>query len=280
MVLKKLTHLNQYKAPGVDNLNSTIFKEVALTIASPLSGIFFSKSQLGNYRPVSLTSQISKMMEPIIRDVVVEHLQIHNLIKTLQHGFMKRQSCLTYLLVYLDKITAVLTPVIDEGLPVDAIYLDFSKAFDWVPHCWLAMKLNTHGIGNRWITERLLGRVQRVVINGTSSRWSPVKSGVSQESVLGAILFVIYINDINEGVCNNILKFADDTKLFSWIASSKDAEVLQRNLNTMHRCNVEWLMLLNAEKCKCVHYGHNNRHYKYFMGEDHIQTSHEEKDLK
>ena len=114
----------------------------------------------------------------------------------------------------LDKITTY----IDEGLPVDAIYLDFSKAFDRVPHRRLAMKLSTHGIGgdvNRWITEWLLGRVQRVVINGPSSGWSPVKGGAPQGSVLGPIIFVIYINDIDEEVCNNLLKFAGDTKLFS-----------------------------------------------------------------
>ena len=82
-------------------------------------------------------------MDSIIRDAVVEHLQIHNLIKTSQHGFMKGRSCLTNLLVYLDKITTY----IDEGLPFDAIYLDFSKAFDRVPQSLLAMKLNAHGIG-------------------------------------------------------------------------------------------------------------------------------------
>ena len=168
--------------------------------------------------------------------------------------------------MYLDKITTY----IDEGLPVGAIYLDFSKAFDRVPHCRLAMKLNEHGIGgdvNRWITEWLLGRVHRVIINGTSSGWSPIKSGGPQGSVFGPILFVIYINDIDE-MHNNILKFADDTKLFSRIASSKDAELLQRDLNTIYRWSVEWLMLFNADKYKCVHYGHNYRHYDYSTGED------------
>ena len=148
-------------------------------------------------------------MDSIIRDAVVEHLQIHNLIKTSQHGFMKGRSCLTNLLVYLDKITTY----IDEGLPFDAIYLDFSKAFDRVLQSRLAMKLNAHGIGGD----------------------------------------------------------ADDIKLFSWITSSKEIPY------STHRWSVEWLMLFNAEKCKCVHRGHNNWHYDYFMGEDPIQTSNEEK---
>ena len=99
-----------------------------------------------------------------------------------------------------------------------------------------------------------------------------------QGSVLGPILFVIYINEIDEEVCSNLLKFADDTKLFSRIASNKDAEVLQRDFNTMHRWSVYWLMLFNAEKCKCVHFGQYNRHDDYFAVEDPIQTSYEEKD--
>ena len=94
---------------------------------------------------------------------------------------------------------------------------------------------------------------------------------------MGPILFEIYINDIDEEVCKNFLKFADDTKLFSRIASNKGAEVLQRDRNTMHRWSVEWLMLYNADTCKWVHYGHNNR--QYCMGEDPIQTSHEENDF-
>ena len=80
-------------------------------------------------------------------------------------------------------------------------------------------------------------------------------------------------------MCNHLLKFADDTKLFSQVASCEDVEKLQRDLNTIHGWRVEWIMLFNADKCKCVYYGHNNRQYDYFMGDDPIETSREEHDL-
>ena len=178
--------------------------------------------------------------------------------------FLKGRSCLTSLLVYLDNVTMY----IDQGLPVGSMYLDFSQAFDRVPHATLERKLKSHGIGgvvSDWITECLTDRVQRVVVNGQTSEWSPVTSGVSQGSVLGPVLFVIFINDLDEGVRNHILKFADDTKLFSQVSTYEDAEKLQNDLSTLNEWSNEWSMLFNAEKCKCIHYGYNNKQYDYFM---------------
>ena len=106
----------------------------------------------------------------------------------------------------------------DEGSPVDVIYLDFQKAFDKVPHQRLILKLKSHGMGNsiiNWIEQWLTDRRQRVVVDGEVSNWKSVLSGVPQGSVLGPILFLVYINDLEEGVIGKILKFADDTKLFT-----------------------------------------------------------------
>ena len=148
-----------------------------------------------------------------MRDNIMEHLEKYSLIKDSQHGFVNNRSCLTNLLVLMEEVTNY----IDSGYPVDIIYLDFQKAFDKVPHSRLLMKLAAHGInGNvlKWIEGWLCGRKQRVALNGQVSEWKDILSGVPQGSVLGPILFVIYINDIDECVNGRILKFADDTKIY------------------------------------------------------------------
>ena len=101
----------------------------------------------------------------------------------------------------------------------------------------------------------------------------------SKESILGPVLFVIFINDLDEGVRNHILKFADDTKLFSQVSMNEDAEKLQKDLSILNEWSNEWSMLFNADKCKCIHYGYNNKQYDYFMGKECIETTHEERDL-
>ena len=161
-----------------------------------------SRNKSVNYRPVSLTSVICKLLETIIRDHMMDFLIKHKLINPSQH-----------LLCYLEEITKW----VDEGSPVDVIYLDFQKAFDKVPHQRLILKLKSHGMGNSiidWIEQWLTDRKQRVVVDGEISSWKSVLSGVPQGSVLGPILFLVYINDLEEGVTGSILKFADDTKLF------------------------------------------------------------------
>ena len=122
----------------------------------------------------------------------------------------------------------------DEGSPVDIIYLDFQKAFDKVPHQRLILKLKSHGIGIsiiNWIEQWLTDRRQRVVVDGEVSNWKPVLSGVPQGSVLGSILFLIYINDLEEGVTSKILKFADDTKLVRKIKGNGDKQLREMGIN-------------------------------------------------
>ena len=132
-----------------------------------------SRNKSVNYRPVSLTSVICKILETIIRDHMMDFLVKHKLINPSQHGFLKARSCLTNLLCFFEEITKW----VDEGSPVDVVYLDFQKAFDKVPHQRLILKLKSHGMGNsiiNWIEQWLTDRRQRVVVDGEVSSWKSV----------------------------------------------------------------------------------------------------------
>ena len=222
-VLKKLEETDPEKAPGDDSIHPVILRQLAQQLAKPLSMMFTrsmksgqvpqdwrlanvtpifkkgSKKLASNYRPISLTSQVCKTMEKLIKGRITEHLNATSLINDSQHGSTAGRSCLTNLLTFLES----LTPHVDQGLPVDVLYLVFSKAFDKVPHQRLISKLRAHGIGpelSRWIENWLTDRKQRVTIKGTQSPWTSVTSGVSQGSVLGPTLFTIYINDLDENI--------------------------------------------------------------------------------
>ena len=129
-----------------------------------------------------------------------------------------------------------ITKWLDEGLPVDIIYLDFQKAFDKVPHQRLLLKLKAHGIEGGiidWIEQWLTDRRQRVVVNGEVSNWKSVLSGVPQGSVTGPLLFLIYINDLDNNITSNVLKFADDTKVFRSVSNDGDKQHLQNDLDRL-----------------------------------------------
>jgi ribonuclease P/MRP protein subunit RPP40 len=171
---------------------------------------------------------------------------------------------------------------IDRGFPVDVIYLDFQKAFDKVPHRRLMLKINSLGISGsilKWIENWLQDREQKVVMLGSSSRWIKVKSGVPQGSVLGPLLFLIYINDIDEVVASKILKFADDPKLYGVVANQQDIERLKNDLKNLCNWSADWLMLFNVDKCKVMHLGYNNSKSTYGMNGKDLEEISEERDL-
>ena len=199
-----------------------------------------------------------------------------------QHGFLKGKSCVTQLLEFLEDITDMR----DRGETIDIIYLDFCKAFDKVPHKRLMKKLYNYGIrGNilNWVADFLKDRIQRVVVNGEKSDWRRVTSGIPQGSVLGPVLFLIFINDLPDQLDCFIKLFADDAKLYSIVRSPEQSGNLQRNLVEAGDWALRWNMFFNHKKCKHLQVGNKSEQNTYTMqynGETHnLEHVEKEKDL-
>ena len=197
-----------------------------------------SRNKPENYRPVSLTPVVCKLLETLIRDHMVKFLvkQINKYISTWvpKSKVMSNQS-----LMFFEEITKW----VDDGSPVDV-----QKAFDKVPHQRLLLKLKAHGIINdviNWIEKWLTHRRQRVIVDGEILNWKSVLSGVPQGSVLDTILFLIYINDLEEDISSKVLKFADDTQIFSKFANDTDKQSLQEDLDKLVKWSEKWPMLFD-----------------------------------
>ena len=305
-VSDKLKNLDPSKSPGIDAIHPKLLKECHQELAKPICKLFNeslasgklpdmwklaqvtalfkkgNKKASSNYRPVSLTVVLCKVLESFIRDIIVSHMEQNKLFVDNQHGFRSKRSCATQLLEVIEEWSDIL----DRGGNIDCIYLDFAKAFDTVPHQRLLLKLNAYGVrGNihKWISNFLNERKQRVRLGSSCSQWMEVKSGIPQGSVLGPILFLVFINDLPEIVENITKLFADDTKVYKEISSESDILSLQADIDALDEWSETWQIKFNASKCKCMHLGKNNKQHEYSMGKgdstNKIENTKEEKDL-
>ena len=274
-VFKLLQGLNPHKAAGPDLIKPRILKECASVIA-PILTCIFNKSLLtghvpsdwnqanvspvfkkgekfkpSNYRPVSLTCIACKILEHIVVSNTLAHLDANNILVDNQHGFRQRRSCETQLVGFIyDLVHSI------KGSQVDVAIMDFSKAFDVVDHRRLLHKLDYYGIRQNtllWIKAFLANRTQRVVVDGAISSEATVDSGVPQGSVLGPLLFLLYINDLPSSVHSNVRLFADDCIIYRVIRSAADSQVLQEDLNRLGEWEKKWRMSFNVDKCHIMH---------------------------
>ena len=298
---EKLSALRASSSPGPDGIQSRLLRDSARTLSAPLSVLYRKSLDSGrlpeewkigdvvpiykkgdrrlpaSYRPVSLTAVPCKVLESIIRDALLQHFTDNGLLDGAQHGFLPARSCSTQLLETIEDWSAA----IEDGDPLDVAYLDFAKAFDSVPHARLIGKLQSYGVRGkllRWIEAFLVGRRQRVQVQGAKSDWVPVTSGIPQGSVLGPTLFTIYVNDLPREVSSCIKLFADDTKIYCRLRRDSDS-LLHTDLEALAKWSEEWLLPFNTSKCKIMHLGRQNPETEYSMNGKKLQTESEERDL-
>ena len=251
-VYEALVSLNIEKSAGIDDISPRVLQSCAEALCEPLHYLFSLSlryavvpsswkihkvvpifkagdvNSVRNYRPISLLSNTSKVLERLIFNKMIDH--VTKSISPLQFGFTKNCSTLQQMLIFINQ-------VINTPFQTDVIYFDISKAFDTVSHSILLRKLWLFGITGTlwtWIKDYLTNRHQRVFINNCYSNSLPVLSGVPQGSILGPLLFIIFINDITSTIqYSQLLKFADDTKCFKLITDHSDQTALQEDINAL-----------------------------------------------
>ena len=278
-VLDILKSLDTSKASGPDGISAKMLKETAHSIAPSLTKLFQksynlskiphlwkeanvlplhkkgNKSSFANYRPISLLCLVSKVYEKLIFKYVFNYLRDHDIITVHQSGFTPGDSTVNQLLYMYNMFCKAL----NDKKDVRIVFCDQSKAFDRVWHEGLLFKLKCIGISGKlleWFSDYLKNRKQKVVINGIISDILFILAGVPQGSVLGPLLFLIYINDITDGINAGIKLFADDTSLyiiFDGNDVNQATEVLNSDLQTVNEWAKKWLVTFNPQKTKSLY---------------------------
>ena len=209
-----------------------------------------NKQSLENYRPISLFPICSKIFERLIYNQMFTFFTENNLISPNQSGFRPGDSCVNQLLA----ITYEIYKSFDEGFEIRGVFLDISKAFDKVWHEGLLLKLNQNAIsGNllKLLCDFFSYRKQRIVLNGQHSSWDNVTARVPQGSILGPLLFLIYINDLSNNLSLNCKLFADDTPLFSVVNNIHTrATTLSQDLKAITNWDFQWKIIFNPDLSK------------------------------
>ena len=275
-VQKLLQNLQPHKATGPDSIPARLLKELSTELAPALAHIYQTslnagtvpddwkmahvvpifkkgdKCKASNYRPVSLTAICSKVMEHILHSNIMGHFEHHSILTDAQHGFRSKRSCETQLITTIQDLASGMS----DGHQIDAILLDFAKAFDKVPHQRLLYKLHHYGIRGptlSWIESFLTGRKQHVLTEGAISSEAEVDSGVPQGTVMGPLLFLAFINDLPDVVSSPVRLFADDCLIYRSIKSSRDTTTLQQDLTALETWERDWQMAFHPEKCTTIH---------------------------
>ena len=277
-VLNMLLDIDGNTAMGPDEIHPLLLKNCATQLAYPLTLIFNRSLRDGalpsdwktslvvpifkkgpryealNYRPISLTSVPCKLMERLLCNSLVPYLETHDLLNPHQFGFRTGRSTMDQLLLVYDSVSKQ----VDKGAVSDVILFDFSKAFDVVVHSLMIEKLSNLGIqGNilKWITSFLVGRSMRVCVKGQASQPKPVLSGVPQGSVLGPILFLIYVNSIASQLKSSYKIFADDLKMYACVQyktqsdpHSPTCQDVQEDIDALHKTALSWGLSMNVQK--------------------------------
>ena len=269
-----ISKLNSNKAHGVDNISISMLKLCHKEVLFPLKLIFERSLAEGkfpsswklanvqpvhkkdsrqckkNYRPISLLPICSKILEKIIFDEIYHFLTANNLLSKHQSGFRPGDSTINQLL----SITNDIFMSFEEGCETRAVFLDISKAFDKVWHEGLLFKLKQNGINGKLlslISDFLTNRHQRVVLNGQESSWEPILSGVPQGSVLGPLLFLVYINDLTDNISSSMRLFADDSSLFLRVRDIQVShDTLMSDLEKITQWANQWKMQFNPDISK------------------------------